>query len=89
MDWMVHIAVQFPQIHTLRPRCMRVLRGRRVLRARVEGCELELGPRVGLRGRRCERGFWLRVRRYSHHRRRLDRGFRFGHMGLDRNMNAY
>ena len=83
---MVHAAVKFPQIHTLRRRCLRVLRGRWVLRARVEARELELGPRAGLRGRRCERGLWLRVRRYSRHRRRLNQGFRFGHMGLDRNM---
>ena len=82
---MVHAAVKFPQIHTLR-RCLCVLRGRRVLRARVEARELELGPRAGLRGRRCERGLWLRVRRFSPHHRRLNRGFQFGHMGLDRNM---
>ena len=74
---MVHAAVKFPQIHTLRRRCLRVLRGRRVLRARVEARELELGPRAGLRGRRCERGLWLRVRRFSPHHRRLNRGFQF------------
>ncbi len=70
---MVDATVKFPKIHTLRRRCLCVLRGHRIRRARVEGHELELGPRVGLRGRRSERGIWLQVRRYSHHHRRLNR----------------